>query len=465
MQLDHWARLPQFSPLLAGESQGVRAPPIRYNPPTMKPEAEIRRRIAQTGPITFAEFMDVALYWPDGGYYSPGPTPAGDTPTPFGARGDYYTAPQAHPAFGALLAVQLYQFWLLLDCPTLFHVVEPGSGSGQLSRDILSAARGLPEAFSRSLRYLCLDRNPLPATPGQPAAAAIAAAGLPLRGLRGCILSNELLDAFPVHQVRLVDGRLREIFVTLGPAATPGESPLALSLDDPSTPALAARLEELEVALAEGQTAEICLELDSWSAASASALDQGFVLTIDYGRTADELYSAQLRPRGALVTYYRHTQTDAPLRRIGRQDITAQVDFTALVNAGRRAGLEPLGYTTQAQFLRNLDLDRLRRRVTSSPLPVAEGVANRAGLLALARPDGLGDFKALVQGKGLPCNFDAPPQLWGLTPSPEVHPLVAALPLPLLSPDHISLPAGWPQPPVQEFELTDLWRNPFTGDT
>ena len=170
-------------------------------------------------------------------------------------------------------------------------------------------------------------------------------------------------------------------------------------------------------------------------------------------------------PVDPLVTYYRHTQTDAPLRRIGRQDITAQVDFTALVNAGRRAGLEPLGYTTQARFLRNLDLDRLRRRVTSSPLPVEEGVANRAGLLALARPDGLGDFKALVQGKGLPCNFDAPPQLWGLTPSPEVHPLVAALPLPLLSPDHISLPAGWPQSPVQEFELTDLWRNPFTGDT
>jgi len=427
-------------------------------------ESEIRRRIARKGPITFAEFMDVALYWPDGGYYSPSPAPDGDTPTPFGPRGDYYTAPQAHPAFGALLAVQLYQFWLLLDQPAPFHVVEPGSGNGQLSRDVLSAARGLPEAFSRSLTYLCLDRNPLPPTPGHPAAAAIAADGLPLRGLRGCILSNELLDAFPVHQVRLVDGRLREVFVTLEPTGAAGESPLALSLDDPSTPALAARLEELEITLAEGQTAEICLHLDSWSAAAASALDQGFVLTIDYGRPADELYSPQLRPRGSLVTYYRHTQTDAPLRRIGRQDITAQVDFTALVNAGRRAGLDTLGCITQARFLRNLDLDRLRRRVTSCPLPVAEGVANRAGLLALARPDGLGDFKVLVQGRNLSCNSDAPPQLWGLSPSPEVSPLVATLPLPLLSPDHISLPTGWPQPPVQEFDLSDLWPNPFTSD-
>ena len=432
----------------------------------MNPEAEIRRRIAQAGPITFAEFMDVALYWPDGGYYSPAPasSPAGGAPTPFGARGDYYTAPQAHPAFGALLAVQLYQFWLLLHRPHPFHVVEPGSGNGQLSRDILAAAQGLPEDFSRAISYLCLDRNPLPPTPGQPTTTTpIATDGLPLRGLRGCILSNELLDSFPVHQVRLVDGRLREVFVTLGPARAPGEPPLAETLDDPSTPALAARLEELEITLAEGQTAELCLHLDSWSTAAASALDQGFVLTIDYGRTADELYSPQLRPRGSLVTYYRHTQTDAPLRRIGQQDITAQVDFTALVNAGRRAGLDPLGYTTQARFLRNLDLDRLRRRVTSSPLPVAEGVANRAGLLALARPDGLGDFKVLVQGRNLPVDSDAPPQLWGLSPSPEVSPLVAALPLPLLSPDHISLPAGWPQPPVQEFDLTDLWPNPFSS--
>ena len=432
----------------------------------MNAEAEIRRRIARAGAITFAEFMEVALYWPRGGYYAGVGGEGGDA-TPFGAEGDYYTSPQAHPAFGALLAVQLYQFWLLLDRPDPFDVVEPGSGNGQLSRDILAAARGLPEGFSHALRYLCLDRIPPLPISGQPTAGAIATDGLPLRGLRGCILSNELLDAFPVNQVRLVDGRLREVFVTLGPSEAQGESPLIETLGDPSTPALAARLEELEITLAEGQTAEICLELDSWSADVAAALDQGFVLTIDYGRTADDLYSAQLRPRGTLVTYYRHTQTDAPLRRIGQQDITAQVDFTALVNAGRRAGLAPLGYTSQARFLRNLDLDRLRRRVTSCPLPVEEGVANRAGLLALARPDGLGDFKALAQGRNLPVGPDAPPQLWGLTPSPspEVRPLVEALPLPLLSADHISLPSGWPQPAVQEFELTDLWSNPFTGDT
>ena len=224
------------------------------------------------------------------------------------------------------------------------------------------------------------------------------------------------MDAFPVHQVRVERGELKEVYITLddsppspwGRGAGGEGLSLVEALDDPSTPALAGRLRELGIELAEGQTAEISLALDGWAGAVAQALEAGFVLTIDYGRTAEELYSAELRPRGSLTTYHRHTQTDAPLSDIGQQDITAQVDFTSLMNAGRQAGLEPLGYTTQAQFLRNLGLDWLRRRVTSTPLPVARGVANRAGILALTRPGGLGDFKVLVQGKGLPPNTANP---------------------------------------------------------
>ena len=217
------------------------------------------------------------------------------------------------------------------------------------------------------------------------------------------------------------------------------------------------------ISLAEGQTAELNLGLDDWVAEAAGALESGFVLTIDYGGRAEELYSAELRPRGTLTTFYRHTQTDAPLRHIGQQDISAQVDFTSVVAAGRRAGLEPLGYTSQGQFLRNLDLDRLRRRVTSTPLPVGQGVANRAGLGALARPGGLGDFRVLVQGKNPPPLTGEPGNLWGLAPSPETRRLVEALPLPLLSAEHISLPQGWPQSSQQEFEVTDLWAGPFGG--
>ena len=428
---------------------------------TTSAESEILRRIAERGSIPFAEFMDVALYWPGGGYYTGS---AAREVSPFGPGGDYYTSPMAHPAFGALLAVQLYQFWLLLDRPNPFWVVEPGSGNGQLCRDILQAASSLPEGFPESLRYLCLDHSQSGALPFPPGASRIVTGGVPLRNLRGCVISNELLDSFPVHQVRVEQGQLREVFVALASDGPAGETRLAERSGDPTTPALEARLQELGIWLAEGQTAEVNLGLETWAATIAGALEAGFILTIDYGRTAEELYSAELRPRGTLVTYHRHIQTDAPFRHVGQQDITAQVDFTSLISAGRRAGLEPLGYSTQARFLRNLGFDQLRRRVTSWPLPVDQAVTNRAGLLALVRPDGLGDFKVLIQGKGLPSDAEGSTELWGLAPSPAARDLARDVPLPLLSPRHISLPQGWPQPAVQEFYVDDLWAGPF-GDT
>jgi len=198
----------------------------------MSPKEEIRRRIREQGRITFYEFMELALFWPRGGYYlSPGTREA---------SGDYYTSPQAHPAFAALLAVQLLQMWSLLDEPNPFTVVEVGAGNGLLCRDLVTYACHLPQAFRRALRYLCLDRNQAGgleqevftgngAVVGRVAATPIVSiesggpaslgqrkvAGLPLRGIRGCFLSNELLDAFPVHQVTKVDGRLREVYVTL----------------------------------------------------------------------------------------------------------------------------------------------------------------------------------------------------------------------------------------------------------
>jgi len=279
----------------------------------------------------------------------------------------------------------------------------------------------------------------------------------------GCVISNELLDSFPVHQVRVEQGRLREVYVALEPGDRSGEERLVERLGDPSTPLIEARMEELSIRLAEGQTAEINLGLDSWATSVATSLEAGFVLTIDYGRPAANLYSAELRPRGTLVTYYRHTQTDAPFRNIGHQDMAAQVDFTSVINAGRRAGLEHLGYTTQAKFLGNLGFDQLRRWVTTTSLPVHQAVANRAGLQALVRPDGLGHFKVLVQVKGLPLAAEWLPELWGMTPNPAAANLLREMPRPLMSSRHISLPQGWPQSAEQEFVLDDLLAGPF-GD-
>jgi SAM-dependent MidA family methyltransferase len=275
----------------------------------------------------------------------------------------------------------------------------------------------------------------------------VAAAGVPLRGIKGCFLSNEFLDSFPVHRVTLCQGKLREVYVTRR-----GEE-LTETLGEPSTPALVARLEGLAIELAEGQTAEINLGLDGWAEEVAAALEAGFVLTIDYGHPAAELYSSTRRPRGTLTTFYRHVQTDAPMRRIGRQDITAQVDFTSVANAGRRVGLELLGCTSQRSFLLDLGLGEWQRRLSSMGLPQRETQANRAGMLDLARPGGLGDFKVLAQGKNV-----GQAKLWGFDRSEEAPALVAGLPVPLLASHHLRLMEG--RYPHSGLEFERWWPSP-----
>lgn len=443
-------------------------------------EKEIRRRIEALGPITFAEFMEVALFWPEGGYYM--------GRSPVGASGDYYTSPSVHPAFGALLAVQLLQMWYLLDRPQPFTVLEMGAGNGLLARDILNYSAHLLPEFRRSLRYVCLDIRAVPGletalpriqntSQNAPKVSRIAAAvptagvsadsptssrdpsyGIPLSGVRGCILSNELLDAFPVHQVKLRRGRLREVYVALR------DRQLVETLGEPSCPELAGRLGSEGVELAEGQVAEINLGINCWAKEIASALESGFVLTVDYGKTATQLYSAEERPDGTLTTYYRHTQTDDPFQHVGSQDITAQVDFTAVVQAGRAHGLGLVGYTRQTEFLRNLGLGDWQRRLGGLSLSQQQAQANRAGILDLARVGGLGDFKVLVQGKNV-----GKPRLWGFEPAPDRDQgpeddlaegdlaRAEGLPVPLLTRDHLPFLEGRYPRTEAEISLEKLW--------
>ncbi|MCH7737781.1 MAG: SAM-dependent methyltransferase [Chloroflexi bacterium] len=394
----------------------------------MSAESEVRRRIqerGESGKITFAEFMEVALYWPHGGYYM--------DREPIGADGDYYTSPAVHPSFGALLAVQLFQMWRGMDRPTPFTVLELGAGNGLLCRDINAYATGLPEGFAAALRYICLDRRATGLVEsGTPGTNRVLADRLPFKGLTGCVLSNEYLDAFPVHQVVMTADGLKEVYVAL----EGGE--LVELTGEPSGPGLAGRLDDLGIELAQGQTAEINLRLDRWSLEVAKVLERGFVLTIDYGRTAQDLYDPDARRRGTLVTYRQHVQTDAPLTLIGRQDITAQVDFTSVASAGERAGLDFLGLVTQRDFLSNLGLDQLQQKLQKhQDLSPRQMQANRAGITDLTRPGGLGEFKVLVQGKN-----SGRPELWGLERSQDAAALVVGLPVPLLTGDHLSLPDG-----------------------
>ncbi|MCE2502152.1 MAG: SAM-dependent methyltransferase [Dehalococcoidia bacterium] len=423
-------------------------------------ERAIRRQIARHGAITFSEYMARALYGP-GGYYSR-----------HNAGADYYTSPQVHPAFGALLTVHLFHLWTLLDRPRPFTILEPGAGNGLLCGDILATAAYLPDGFHEAVRYIACDLRAMSGRErGEAQTHRIVADALrlPLRGGIGCVISNELLDALPVHRVRMESSNLRELYVDVESDVADGyEGQLVERVREPSTPLLERRLVELGIELSEGQTAEICLLLEDWALSVASVLDRGFALTIDYGRSAVDLYDPGQRPHGTLVTYRAHRQTDSPLEETGRQDITAQVDFTSAQSAGERAGLITVGNVAQGAYLSRLGLQALRRNHSppdqpasgwitlpvgpnglppdSLPEPVIpssdDGRDWLTGLTHLARPGGLGDFRVLVQAKGVPTEpataalhwLDGQPASHGYSPA-ELAAMIPACVL-RLGPEH-----------------------------
>ena len=394
----------------------------------MSAEAEIIRRIRERGRITVAEYMETALYWPDGGYY---------TTTEPGAEGDFYTAPQAHPAFGSLIALQLFQMWDILDRPRPFRVVEMGAGNGRLCHDIMSFSPQLPGDFSRALHYICIDRaarqgleRTLPPSLRDNVDRLVSHT-VPLKNVVGCFLSNELPDAFPVHRVTMEGGELREIFVTEGP-----DGALTETTGEPSTVALTQYLKALGVRLEEGQGAEINLALDPWMRAVSDALSRGYVNTIDYGGLAPELYSGGRR-QGTLSGHFKHTPVAGPLQRPGRQDLTAHVDFSTVVSQGRTHGLTPIGITTQQRFLNNLGLDLFIRKLRTLGLSQETLDANRMGMLDLGRPGGMGDFKVLVQCKGI-----EQLSLWGLDGDELATELVEKAEPPMLTPTHVEVLLG-----------------------
>jgi len=407
-------------------------------------EQAVKARLRESGRITFAAFMATALYDPAGGYYT-----AGD---PIGPAGDFYTAPAAHPAFGALIARQMEEMWRLLDSPRVFHVVEPGAGSGRLARDVLAHAEHLSPAFHRALRYVAIERRPpvARAVDGPSADGRwVLGEGLPVRNVVGCILTNELVDAFPVHSVVWAEGRLREVYVALD-----AEGRFVEELGEPSMPALAERIARLGMTLREGQKAEVCLGLDSWAASEAAALTRGFVLTVDYGDVAERLYGVE-RLGGTLACSYKHAPVGSPYQRIGEQDITAHVDFSALAAAGEARGLRALGLTSQRAFLLNLGMQGMMEAVRGQGLPQRERDANMLALRDLLRPDGLGGFRVLAQVKGVDAvklsgldsegSAERAAELRALTPPA----------LPLLTAEHMPLLAG--RYPHLASDWTDAW--------
>jgi SAM-dependent MidA family methyltransferase len=320
----------------------------------------------------------------------------------------------SHPAFGALIARQLEQMWHLLGDPPVFHVIEVGSGDGSLAESIVHACSRMAPGLARALCYVAADYEPCRPrsshhsvdrdngtgvwmSSSRPDAILgvrrVRAEGLrAFRNVVGCILSNELIDNFPVHRFVIRDGRVKEVFVTLAGGN------LTEVLDEPSSPRIEERLESLGLSLIEGSRGEVNLGLEDWIGQISSALDRGFILTIDYGQQATALYSPE-NNQGTLVCYHRHAARNDPYQDIGQQDITCQVDFTTLMRLGDRHGLATVGYIPQRQFLTNLGFSSFLEALDTQGLSAARTALNRMAMMALVDPEEYGDLKVLAQAK------------------------------------------------------------------
>lgn len=366
--------------------------------------ARIHGEIARAGNLTFARFMDLALYDPAGGYYRSG------TARP-GREGDFLTAPEAHPIFGAALSRAVADAWDRLGRPDPFVLREYGAGVGTLAVALLDGLRAERPDVLASIRYQPVEVEPrrleaigvrLTAAGHGPSLDGSRGGGTNESPIDGFVLANEVLDALPTNRVVMRAGVLREVMVGSRDGAFVDVEA------DPSTPALGGRLDLEGVTLADGQHAEVCLELDAWVGRVAAGVGRGVVLLIDYGYPAAELYDPIRRRDGTLRAYLRHRVHDDPFIHVGRQDLTAHVDVTAVDRAAGTAGLAHLGTTTQAEFLVGLGTETLLQAIQTDPATTIEDyLAVRSALMRLLDPSAMGRFRVMAFGRGWPT--DGPP--------------------------------------------------------
>jgi SAM-dependent MidA family methyltransferase len=361
---------------------------------------------AAGGRIPFARFMDVCLYHPARGYYSAFGPPAQE-----GARepaADYVTSVDLHPVFGHLVAREAAAHLERVASarPGPLAVVELGPGRGLMARDVLQAlAKEFPH-LHRRLRYILVEPNAgweqvqranlLPEHAAQVRWVRCAGARLPLRGLRGVVLANEVLDALPFHLVEQGEAGLREVFV-----AAHADGALVEAAGPPSDPAIARSLKEGGVVLELGQRAEVSLQAQALCREVARSVESGAAIFIDYGDEAGLLYDGATRPRGTMRCFFRHRQFDDPLVRMGRQDITAHVDFTAAIRSLKDGGMRVGRLERQAAFLERHGLGEFVRRLEADQarVPREAFVRHRRAFMALSDRRGLGGNLVLVGWK------------------------------------------------------------------
>ncbi|MBA4373456.1 MAG: hypothetical protein C0402_11425 [Thermodesulfovibrio sp.] len=367
-------------------------------------ENKIISRIKAEGRITFEQFMAMALYDPEFGYYR-------SPDLVIGKGGDFYTSAHLHPVFGSMLGKQIAEMWEFFGRPAEFTIIEVGGGEGHICRDMLMYLQGSP--FFDALRYVIVEINPamqqkqkiLLSSPaategsvpgGQPGVlpagkVAWASSLSEIEAVAcGCIFSNELFDAFPVHLVEMAE-ELTEIYITVREDSLVEESgPL-------SSKAVADYFNGMKIILDRGYRTEANIRIRDWFGDVSRILAEGFVLTIDYGYLGRDYYSED-RNRGTLICYHRHQANEEPLRNIGMQDITCHVDFSAVKTWGEEAGFRTVGLSSQGAFLVSLGIDEEIGKLSSAS---EDYLFELARIKKLVLPQGMGDsHMVMLQYKG-----------------------------------------------------------------
>lgn len=338
--------------------------------------------------ISFSRFMEYSLYAPALGYYTAGAKK-------FGAAGDFVTAPEMTGLFGQAVARQIRQ----IMAESSAQIIEVGAGSGRLACDLLLALEALG---SLPEKYFILDlsadlRQRQRETISQNAPHLLDRVSwldqLP-ESFSGVVLGNELLDALPTEIVAWRESDIFERGVSLD------ETGKFVWAERPATGALRLAAEEIgrQCQLPPGFESEICLAARAWSTEWAHRLKSGSLLLIDYGFPRREFYHQQ-RGRGTLMCHYRHHAHPDPFYLPGLQDITAHVDFTAIIAAAHSAGLELQGYTSQGQFLLNCEILDLLSGIPNDSL---DYIRAASAVNKLLMPHEMGElFKVIAVGKGI----------------------------------------------------------------
>lgn len=338
--------------------------------------------------------MEAALYDEREGYYIRRDRER------WGRSGDYRTAPERSPLFAATFARYFARLYEELGSPTSWAIFEAGAGAGDFAYGVLETLRcDYPRVYSAT--YYAIDevsadgRERIGKRLGE-FADRVEFRRLSETGLRanaGVVFANELLDALPVHRVVLRGGHLFELYVGLDE-----EGGFTWVEREPSTPRLASHLALSGVELAEGQVAEVNLEAEDWVRRAASLFQSGYLILVDYGAEALDLYSAPHRFEGTLRAFREHRLVDDPLARPGEQDLTTTVDWTCVRRAGAGAGLQFVSFERQDEFLLGAGLLEQLERVTAQSKGEAEALILRSSVRELILPGGMSEsFQVLVQ--------------------------------------------------------------------